>query len=112
MHIKVYCKPAISLFDVKFFRHLKFFYYILERSVLIFLELWTLHDLFPKCDNALQEAKQAVELIGKWEMIDVADALELLSPDFESDEVCCLPPLFVHVSGFLLFSLFFPLDYI
>nr|CAB3482560.1 unnamed protein product [Digitaria exilis] len=33
-----------------------------------------------------QEAKQAVELIGKWEMIDVADALELLSPDFESDE--------------------------
>ncbi|KAG2577758.1 hypothetical protein PVAP13_6NG191400 [Panicum virgatum] len=34
-----------------------------------------------------QEAKQAVELIGKWEMIDVADALELLSPDFESDEV-------------------------
>jgi len=38
----------------------------------------------------MQEAKQAVELIGKWEMIDVADALELLSPDFESDEVCCL----------------------
>ncbi|TVU42112.1 hypothetical protein EJB05_08502 [Eragrostis curvula] len=34
-----------------------------------------------------QEAKQAVELIGKWETIDVADALELLSPDFESDEV-------------------------
>lgn len=34
-----------------------------------------------------QEAKQAIELIGKWEMIDVADALELLSPDFESDEV-------------------------
>lgn len=55
----------------------------------------------------MQEAKQAVELIGKWEMIDVADALELLSPDFESDEVCFLPPLFVHVSGFLLFSFFF-----
>ncbi|KAK3121381.1 hypothetical protein QOZ80_8BG0651910 [Eleusine coracana subsp. coracana] len=34
-----------------------------------------------------QEAKQAIELIGKWETIDVADALELLSPDFESDEV-------------------------
>ncbi|GJN36589.1 hypothetical protein PR202_gb25465 [Eleusine coracana subsp. coracana] len=33
-----------------------------------------------------QEAKQAIELIGKWETIDVADALELLSPDFESDE--------------------------
>ncbi|GJN09689.1 hypothetical protein PR202_ga27717 [Eleusine coracana subsp. coracana] len=37
-------------------------------------------------DNAIQEAKQAIELIGKWETIDVADALELLSPDFESDE--------------------------
>ncbi|XP_062191805.1 phosphatidylinositol 3-kinase, root isoform-like isoform X2 [Phragmites australis] len=34
-----------------------------------------------------QESKQAVELIGKWETIDVADALELLSLDFESDEV-------------------------
>jgi hypothetical protein len=51
----------------------------------------------------MQEAKQAVELIGKWEMIDVADALELLSPDFESDEVCCLTPLSMHVSGFLFF---------
>jgi hypothetical protein len=47
--------------------------------------------LIRKCDNAMQEAKQAIELIGKWEMIDVADALELLSPDFESDEVCNLP---------------------
>ncbi|GAB4839778.1 hypothetical protein Ancab_020488 [Ancistrocladus abbreviatus] len=35
----------------------------------------------------LQEAKQAVELMGKWEMIDVCDALELLSPLFESEEV-------------------------
>jgi phosphatidylinositol 3-kinase len=35
----------------------------------------------------MQEAKQAVELIRKWETIDVADALELLSPDFESEEV-------------------------
>uniref|UniRef100_A0A0E0KZ76 phosphatidylinositol 3-kinase n=1 Tax=Oryza punctata TaxID=4537 RepID=A0A0E0KZ76_ORYPU len=35
----------------------------------------------------IQEAKQAVELIRKWETIDVADALELLSPDFESEEV-------------------------
>ncbi|CAJ1931442.1 unnamed protein product [Sphenostylis stenocarpa] len=34
-----------------------------------------------------QEAKQALELMGKWEMIDVSDALELLSPVFESEEV-------------------------
>ncbi|KAL2329320.1 hypothetical protein Fmac_022747 [Flemingia macrophylla] len=33
------------------------------------------------------EAKQALELMGKWEMIDVCDALELLSPVFESEEV-------------------------
>jgi hypothetical protein len=38
----------------------------------------------------VQEAKQAVELIGKWETIDVADALELLSPDFKSEEVSYL----------------------
>ncbi|CAK9182753.1 unnamed protein product [Ilex paraguariensis] len=35
----------------------------------------------------VQEAKQAVELMGRWEMIDVSDALELLSPVFESEEV-------------------------
>ncbi|XP_006654109.2 phosphatidylinositol 3-kinase, root isoform [Oryza brachyantha] len=35
----------------------------------------------------IQETKQALELIRKWETIDVADALELLSPDFESEEV-------------------------
>jgi len=35
----------------------------------------------------LQEAKQAIELMGKWETIDVCDALELLSPVFESEEV-------------------------
>ncbi|XP_044949205.1 phosphatidylinositol 3-kinase, root isoform [Hordeum vulgare subsp. vulgare] len=35
----------------------------------------------------IQEAKQAVELMGKWETIDVADALELLSSDFNSEEV-------------------------
>ncbi|KAK4261324.1 hypothetical protein QN277_004337 [Acacia crassicarpa] len=35
----------------------------------------------------VQEAKQALELTGKWEMIDVCDALELLSPVFESEEV-------------------------
>lgn len=35
----------------------------------------------------VQEAKQAVELMGKWETIDVCDALELLSPVFESEEV-------------------------
>lgn len=35
----------------------------------------------------VQEAKQALELMGKWVMIDVSDALELLSPVFESEEV-------------------------
>ncbi|KAK6931044.1 Phosphatidylinositol 3-/4-kinase, catalytic domain [Dillenia turbinata] len=35
----------------------------------------------------LQEAKQALDLMGRWEMIDVCDALELLSPVFESEEV-------------------------
>ncbi|KAJ0095986.1 hypothetical protein Patl1_16114 [Pistacia atlantica] len=35
----------------------------------------------------VQEAKQALELMGKWQMIDVCDALELLSPVFESEEV-------------------------
>ncbi|KAL6644171.1 hypothetical protein ACP70R_015779 [Stipagrostis hirtigluma subsp. patula] len=34
-----------------------------------------------------QEAKQAVKLIGKWETVDMADALELLSPEFEREEV-------------------------
>ncbi|OWM76069.1 phosphatidylinositol 3-kinase, root isoform [Punica granatum] len=35
----------------------------------------------------IQEAKQALELMGRWETIDVCDALELLSPVFESEEV-------------------------
>lgn len=35
----------------------------------------------------LQEANQALELMGRWEMIDVCDALELLSPVFEREEV-------------------------
>ncbi|XP_052204899.1 phosphatidylinositol 3-kinase, root isoform isoform X1 [Diospyros lotus] len=35
----------------------------------------------------VQEAKQAIELMGRWEIIDVCDALELLSPVFESEEV-------------------------
>lgn len=35
----------------------------------------------------VQEAKQALELMGKWVPIDVCDALELLSPVFESEEV-------------------------
>ncbi|KAK1320919.1 hypothetical protein QJS10_CPA03g00525 [Acorus calamus] len=35
----------------------------------------------------VQEAKQALDLMGKWETIDVTDALELLSPVFESEEV-------------------------
>ncbi|KAG6473184.1 hypothetical protein ZIOFF_067096 [Zingiber officinale] len=33
------------------------------------------------------EAKQAIDLMGRWESIDVTDALELLSPVFESEEV-------------------------
>lgn len=37
--------------------------------------------------NLPQEAKQAIDLMGKWETIDVTDALELLSPVFESEEV-------------------------
>lgn len=39
------------------------------------------------CIDILQEAKQALELMGRWETIDVCDALELLSPVFESEEV-------------------------
>ncbi|KAJ6810206.1 phosphatidylinositol 3-kinase, root isoform [Iris pallida] len=35
----------------------------------------------------MQEAKQAIDLMGRWETIDVTDALELLSPVFESEEV-------------------------
>ncbi|XP_052204901.1 phosphatidylinositol 3-kinase, root isoform isoform X2 [Diospyros lotus] len=35
----------------------------------------------------VQEAKQAIELMGRWEIIDVCDALELLSPVFESEEL-------------------------
>lgn len=35
----------------------------------------------------VQEAKQAIDLMGRWETIDVTDALELLSPVFESEEV-------------------------
>ncbi|KNA23549.1 hypothetical protein SOVF_023590 [Spinacia oleracea] len=35
----------------------------------------------------VQEAKQTTELMGRWETIDVCDALELLSPVFESEEV-------------------------
>ncbi|KAJ7556481.1 hypothetical protein O6H91_05G085500 [Diphasiastrum complanatum] len=34
-----------------------------------------------------QEAKQAVDLMRRWAKIDIADALELLSPLFESEEV-------------------------
>lgn len=55
----------------------------------------------------MQEAKQAVELIRKWETIDVADALELLSPDFESEEVSflsnlCLCMLLVFLEEYVL----------
>ena len=31
---------------------------------------------------------QAAELMAEWAPIEVADALELLSPDFKNDEVC------------------------
>lgn len=34
-----------------------------------------------------QEARQAIELMRRWATIDIADALELLSPVFESEEV-------------------------
>ncbi len=41
-----------------------------------------------KCSPAFaQEAKQAVDLMRRWAPIDIADALELLSPVFESEEV-------------------------
>lgn len=33
------------------------------------------------------EARQAAELMQQWAPIDVADALELLSPDFVNEEV-------------------------
>ncbi|XP_020525808.1 phosphatidylinositol 3-kinase, root isoform isoform X2 [Amborella trichopoda] len=35
----------------------------------------------------VQEAKQAIDLLGRWDTIDTSDALELLSPVFESEEV-------------------------
>ncbi|KAF3585642.1 hypothetical protein F2Q69_00031453 [Brassica cretica] len=35
----------------------------------------------------VQEAKQAIQLMDKWETIDVCDALELQSPLFQSEEV-------------------------
>lgn len=41
--------------------------------------------------NLLQEAKQALDLMGRWETIDVTDALELLSPVFEREEVSSYP---------------------
>ena len=34
-----------------------------------------------------QEARQAAELMHHWAPIDIADALELLSPDFTNEEV-------------------------
>ena len=40
----------------------------------------------------MQEAKQDVELIGKWETVDAADALELLPTDFEIEEVSHTSP--------------------
>jgi hypothetical protein len=34
------------------------------------------------------EGRQAAELMAEWAMIHTADALELLSPSFKSEEVC------------------------
>ncbi|KAG6471834.1 hypothetical protein ZIOFF_069281 [Zingiber officinale] len=45
----------------------------------------------------IQEAKQAIDLMGRWESIDVTDALELLSPVFESEEVSIQDVGFLHV---------------
>lgn len=45
----------------------------------------------------VQEAKQALELMHKWETIDVCDALELLSPVFESEEVVSLIKIKVNI---------------
>ncbi|KAK9811578.1 hypothetical protein WJX72_006428 [[Myrmecia] bisecta] len=44
---------------------------------------------FLKCVDwsDLQEARQAAELMQQWVPIDIADALELLSPDFTNEEV-------------------------
>lgn len=55
----------------------------------------------------LQEAKQAIELMGRWEMIDVCDALELLSPVFESEEVSIAHTSFIVILRRLCSSYFF-----
>lgn len=56
-----------------------------------------------------QEAKQAVDLMRRWAPIDIADALELLSPVFESEEVnhCCT--FLVPPAGFVFDSFFLEL---
>ena len=41
------------------------------------------HATLPPCHPA---APQAAELMAEWAPIEVADALELLSPDFKNDE--------------------------
>lgn len=45
------------------------------------------HFMFVIVEGVLQEARQAIELMHRWATIDIADALELLSPVFESEEV-------------------------
>lgn len=47
----------------------------------------------------IKEAKQAVKLIAEWETIDVADALELLSPEFEREELHQTLELLVSFAG-------------
>lgn len=48
--------------------------------------------------------------MGKWETIDVCDALELLSPVFESEEVTPLHLFALY--AFLVHNLDFSLDYV
>lgn len=58
-------------------------------SILILLLLHQALTKFLKCVNwdLPQEAKQALELLGKWRPMDVEDSLELLSSQFANPTV-------------------------